>query len=290
MVVANEKERFLFEKMAVPKAVMTLAVPTIISQVVTMIYNLADTFFIGQIGRPEMVAAVSLVSPYFNLLTALGNLFGLGGSSLISRLLGAHNENDIKYVSSFSVWGGVAVSFLFSILTFFFRSPLLNLLGASENTYVYAESYLFYVVVLGGIPTMISLTLGHLLRSEGHAKESSMGMMFGGILNVILDPVFIFLFDLDVAGAAIATALSNLFSLVFFLLLYFRIRNNTGVSFSLRFFSLRFLPQVFSVGLASALATTLGNASNMVMVHLASLWRYPCRGIRYCEKDRSAAT
>ena len=267
MVVANEKERFLFEKMAVPKAVMTLAVPTIISQVVTMIYNLADTFFIGQIGRPEMVAAVSLVSLYFNLLTALGNLFGLGGSSLISRLLGAHNENDIKYVSSFSVWGGVAVTFLFSILTFFFRSPLLNLLGASENTYVYAESYLFYVVVLGGIPTMTSLTLGHLLRSEGHAKESSMGMMFGGILNVILDPVFIFLFDLDVAGAAIATALSNLFSLVFFLLLYFRIRNNTGVSFSLRF-----LPQVFSVGLASALATTLGNASNMVMVHLASLY------------------
>ena len=92
------------------RAVATLAIPTIISQVVTMIYNLADTFFIGQIGDPGMVAAVSLVSPWFNLLTALGNLFGLGGSSLISRMLGAKDHRDVKFVASFSIWGGAAAS------------------------------------------------------------------------------------------------------------------------------------------------------------------------------------
>ena len=113
----EDAEKYLFEKMPVPKAVATLALPTIISQIVTMIYNLADTFFVGQIGDPLMVAAVSLVSPWFNLLTALGNLFGLGGSSLISRMMGAQNHKDIKYVSVFSIWGGAAVTLLFSLGT-----------------------------------------------------------------------------------------------------------------------------------------------------------------------------
>lgn len=266
----EESEKYLFEAMPVPKAVAALAVPTIISQVVTMIYNLADTFFVGQIGNPYMVAAVSLVSPWFNLLTALGNLFGLGGSSLISRMLGAHNHRDIKYVAVFSIWGGAVVTLLFSLGTYLARVPLLRFLGASPDTYGYAEEYLLWVVVLGGVPTMVSLAMGHLLRSEGHARQASTGMMFGGILNVALDPVFIFLFHLDVAGAAIATALSNTASVLFFALQYVRLRGKTAVSLRPRYFTFRFLRPIFSVGLASALATALGNASNMTMVHLAA--------------------
>ena len=264
----SEKE--LFETMPVPKAVATLAIPTVISQVVTMIYNLADTFFVGQIGNPYMVAAVSLVSPWFNLLTALGNLFGLGGGSLISRMLGRNNHKDIKNVSAFSIWGGGTVTLAFSLLTFLFREPLLNFLGASPDTYGYAESYLNWVVVLGGVPTMLSLTLGHLLRSEGHARPASIGMMFGGILNVVLDPVLIFGFHLEVTGAAIATAFSNLASVVFFVLMYIRLREKTAVSLHPRHFTFRFVGRIFSVGLASALATALGNASNMVIVKLSS--------------------
>lgn len=218
----EKSEKYLFEAMPVAKAVATLAIPTIISQVVTMIYNLADTFFIGQLGDPTMVAAVSLVSPWFNLLTALGNLFGLGGSSLISRMLGAKNHRDIKHAAAFSVWGGAAATLIFSLITFLARTPLLNFLGASPDTYGYAESYLIWVVVFGGVPTMVSLTLGHLLRSEGHARQASMGMMFGGILNVALDPVLIFGFHMAVAGAAIATALSNAASVVFFVIQYIR--------------------------------------------------------------------
>lgn len=266
----EKSERYLFEEMPVGRAVATLSIPTIISQVVTMIYNLADTFFIGQIGDPLMVAAVSLVSPWFNLLTALGNLFGLGGSSLISRMMGAQNRRDIKYVSAFSIWGGAVVTLAFSLATYFVRTPLLNFLGASPDTYGYAEDYLLWVVVLGGVPTMVSLALGHLLHSEGHARQASAGMMFGGILNVALDPVFIFLFHLDVAGAAMATALSNAASVVFFLISYRRLGRKTAVSLHPRYFTFRFTKPVFSVGLASALATALGNASNMVMVHLAS--------------------
>lgn len=266
----EDAEKYLFEKMPVPKAVATLAIPTIISQVVTMIYNLADTFFVGQIGDPLMVAAVSLVSPWFNLLTALGNLFGLGGSSLISRMLGAQNHREIKYVSVFSIWGGAAVTLLFSLVTWFARAPLLNFLGASPDTYGYAQDYLLWVVALGGVPTVVSLALGHLLRSEGHARQASAGMMFGGILNVVLDPVFIFVFHLNVTGAAIATALSNTASVVFYIIQYIRLKDKTAVSLNPRYFTFRFVRPIFSVGIASALATTLGNASNMVMVHLAA--------------------
>lgn len=226
--------------MPIPKAVATLAIPTIISQVVTMIYNLADTFFIGQIGNPAMVAAVSLVSPWFNLLTALGNLFGLGGGSLISRMLGSKNLNDIKHVAVFSVWGGAAATLIFSAATCAARVPLLTFLGASPDTYGYAESYLMWVVVLGGV------------------------------LNVILDPLLIFGFHMDVTGAAIATAASNGASVVFFALQYWRLGEKTLVSLRPRYFTFRFSRQVFSVGLASALATALGNAANMVMVSLAS--------------------
>lgn len=266
----KKSEQYLFEEMPVRRAVATLAIPTIISQVVTMIYNLADTFFVGQIGDPLMVAAVSLVSPWFNLLTALGNLFGLGGSSLISRMMGAQNRREIPFVSAFSIWGGAAVTLLFSLGTYLARTPLLNFLGASPDTYGYAEDYLFWVVVLGGVPTMVSLAMGHLLRSEGHARQASAGMMFGGILNVALDPVFIFVLHLDVAGAAIATALSNAASVVFFAIAYLRLEGKTAVSLNPARFTLRYTRQVFSVGLASALATALGNASNMAMVHLAS--------------------
>ena len=124
----SEKE--LFETIPVPRAVATLAIPTIISQVVTMIYNLADTFFVGQIGNPYMVAAVSLVSPWFNLLTALGNLFGLGGGSLISRMLGRQNHKDIRKVSAFSVWGGAATTLVFS-LTYFCVSAVRFLISSA---------------------------------------------------------------------------------------------------------------------------------------------------------------
>ena len=247
-----------------------MPVPTIISQVVTMIYNLADTFFIGQLGDPAMVAAVSLVSPWFNLLTALGNLFGLGGSSLISRMMGAQNRGEIKFVSAFSIWGGAAATLLFSLGTYLARRPLLGFLGASPDTYAYAEDYLLWVVVLGGVPTMASLALGHLLRSEGHARQASAGMMFGGLLNVALDPLLIFGFHLEVAGAAIATAASNAASVAFFAAQYARLGERTSVSLHPRDISFRFVRPIFSVGLASALATALGNASNMGMVHLAS--------------------
>ncbi len=263
-------EREIFETMPVHRAVATLAVPTIISQIVSIIYNLADTFFIGQLGNPYMVAAATLVYPWFSLLTALGNLFGIGGSSLVSRLLGSKRTEEVKYVSSFCFYGGILVTFLFSICSFFFRSPLLKFLGASEENLVYSNNYLMWVVVLGGIPTMMGMTLAHFLRSEGHAKLASTGIMLGGILNMILDPLFIYGLHMGFTGAAVATALSNLVSMLFFLVCFHKLKGRTQLSLRLQYFRLKFAGQVFSVGIASALTAGLANLSNMTIVKLAS--------------------
>ena len=235
-----------------------------------MIYNLADTFFIGQTGEPLMVAAVSCVS-------LVQPAHRPGRTSRPGReqpgspgCWGCSGRGRSATLSSFSIWAGGGGHHLLSLASFLAREPLLTFLGASVDNYGYAEDYLLWVVAAGGVPTMVSLALGHLLRSEGHAREASAGMMFGGILNVILDPILIFGFHLDVAGAAIATAFSNAASVVFFAVQYARLKGRTAVSFRPKYFTFRFIGPIFSVGLASALATALGNASNMVMVHLAS--------------------
>ncbi len=157
----------IFEKMPVGKAVAMLAIPTILGQLVTMIYNLADTYFIGRTENPQMVAAASLAFPAFLLLTALSNLFGIGGGSLISRLLGAKSFADTKKASAFSFYGCLIVTAVYSVLVLVLMRPLLNLLGASNATYEFAYQYLFWTTVVGGIPTTISVLIGNLLRSEG---------------------------------------------------------------------------------------------------------------------------
>ena len=264
----SEKE--LFETVPVRRAVAALAVPTIISQIVTIIYNLADTFFIGQMGDPYMVAAATLVYPWFALLTALGNLFGIGGSSLASRMLGAKKEKEIKHVSSFCFYSGIGVTLMFAVLSLLFHTRLLHFLGASKENMGYAESYLIWVVVLGGVPTVLSMILAHFLRSEGHARIASAGMMTGGILNMLLDPLFIYGLHMGFRGAAVATALSNMVSMLFFLLCYHRMKGQTVISLSLRHFSKQYAGQVFSVGIASALTQGLANLSNMTIVKLSS--------------------
>jgi len=165
------KNKELFESVPVPKALATLAIPTIISQLITMIYNLADTFFIGQTNDPYKIAAASLAFVLFFVMNALSNLFGVGGGSLISRLLGQQKGEEAKKVCSFSFYGTILITFIYSLLCFVFMEPLLRLLGASDNTLGYASSYVIWVVVIGGIPSTLSMTMAHLLRSCHHALQ-----------------------------------------------------------------------------------------------------------------------
>ena len=180
--------RELFENAPVPKAVAVMAVPTMISMLVVVIYNLADTFFIGQTGDPMQVAAVSLATPVFMVFMALGNLFGIGGSSAISRALGEKKMERARQISSFCCYGSLGLGVIMSLLFLVGMDVILKLIGASENTIDYARSYLSYIA-LGGPFIMFGTAFGNILRGEGASKESMIGNMIGTMVNIILDPI-----------------------------------------------------------------------------------------------------
>lgn len=171
----------LFENLPVPKALATLAIPTIVSQLITMIYNLSDTYFIGKTNNPYQIAAASLAYVLVFVMNALSNLFGVGGGSLISRLLGGQKTKEAKCVCAFSFYGAITISFLYSLGCYVFMDPLLRLLGASDSTIGFSTSYAFWVVVVGGIPSTLSMTMAQMLRSEGYARRASFGLGMGGI-------------------------------------------------------------------------------------------------------------
>jgi multidrug efflux pump len=207
----------LFSRAPILRAVTALVVPTVVSQLITVLYNMADTFFIGQIGDPNQVAAVSLCMPMFLFLTGLANLFGIGGASLISRSLGAGDLARARRAAAFSFYAALAVSLLYGLGLYAFSPLVLPAVGANAETYAFCRSYVLWTIALGSVPTVLSQELAHLLRSLGDSRRASFGLAMGGILNMILDPIFILAFRWEIAGAAIATLLSNVIATLYFL-------------------------------------------------------------------------
>ena len=274
-----DKKREVFEKMPVPKALATLAIPTIISQLITMIYNLADTFFIGMADNPSQTAASSLAFTLVFMMTCIPNMFGVGGGSLISRLMGEKKDKDAGSVASFAFYGTLLTAAVYSLIVFAFMDPILGFLGATAGSITYARQYAFWVVVIGAIPATLSMTMAQLLRSEGFASTASIGLGFGGIMNIILDPIFMFLIlepGNEVKGAAIATMISNLLVLVYFIVTYFNIRKKTVISLDPRkvFLEKNHVKSIFAVGIPSALGSFLACLSNIVINNLASSYSY----------------
>ena len=210
----TQSEEYLFNTMPVGRAIASLAVPTVISQIITVIYNMADTFFVGQLGDPNQVAAATVALPLFIFITALANLFGVGGASLISRCLGQGDRQKAGHTAAFCIWSAIAVSLIYGIAVLLLRPVLLPLLGADAETFSYSSSYMLYSIGLGAMPAALNPMLAHLVRAEGHSRQASLGVAFGGILNILLDPLFIFVFRMGVKGAALATILSQAVSAV----------------------------------------------------------------------------
>lgn len=259
----------IFESMPVGRALFTMAVPTIVSQLITMIYNLADTFFIGMSNDPLKVAAASLVGVLFFMLNSLANLFGIGGGSLLSRLLGEKRENEARRVGAFSIYGSLAIAAIYALVSFAFTEPLVRLMGASDETVGYASSYLFWAVVIGGVPSTVCLTMSHLLRSAGYSKESGFGLALGGVSNIILDPLFMFVIlpaGNEVTGAAMATMASNTIALTYFILTYIRIKDKSPLTLSPKEAnpSRALISEIFAIGLPSALTSLLANTTSIL--------------------------
>jgi Na+-driven multidrug efflux pump len=269
----------LFEKMPVPKALATLAIPTIISQLITMIYNLADTFFIGMANDPSQTAASSLAFTLVFMMNCLPNLFGVGGGSLISRLMGEKKDKDAKGVASFSFYMTLIFAAGYSLIVLIFMDPMLRLLGATDSSIVFARQYALWVVVIGAIPATLSMTMAQLLRSEGYAKQASVGLGLGGVMNIILDPVFMFLIlerGNEVKGAAMATMISNVIVLIYFIAVHFKMRASSVISLDPKKMRLprNYVSQVLAVGIPSALGSLLACISNIVINNMASGYSY----------------
>lgn len=268
----NQTEKNLFENKPVARAVAAMAVPTIISQTVTVIYNMADTFFVGQTGDPNQIAAANLCMPVFMFLTGFSNLFGIGGSSLISRSLGSGNSKKAEQAASFSIWVSLAVSLLYGILVFSFREMILFAFGANEETYLFCTQYLFWTVFVGAVPTVLNTLLAHLVRAEGHSRQAGMGMTMGALLNIVLDPVFIMGFKMEIAGAALATMISNTIAALYFIFFILSQKNSTAISLNPKKLSFRdHIPsEIILTGLPSALMSLMSTFSNVTLNRLMS--------------------
>ena len=264
-----DQER-IFESLPVPSALRVMIVPAVISQLIVLIYNMADTFYVGQTNNPYMVAAAALILPVFNITLCLAGLAGIGGGALISRLLGENREEEARRVSVFSLYLAILIAAVFALGMGIFMKPLLNLLGAGENTYEYARQYAFCVIVAGGIPTVLSNVLSNLIRSIGYSRQAGTGIVLGGLLNIALDPLFMFVLlphGYEVLGAGAATCLSNCIACVYFIVVVCRMGKESIVTFHPKAGrpERESIAAVFTVGIPSAVATLLFDLDYVVI-------------------------
>ena len=211
----NGTRQELFESASIPKAFFALTIPTVLGEVVMLLYNMADTWFIAATGDPHLVAGVSLCAPVFMLMVAIGDIFGVGGSSVISRLFGSGKTREAGHVGAFCFYAALACGILLGALLLLFQTPILRLLGADADTLPHAAEYYRYIA-LGAPLIVVSIVPLNLLRSEGMAKVSMFGSILGSVVNSVLDPIFIFTLGLGAAGAAIATVLGNVASVALY--------------------------------------------------------------------------
>ncbi len=274
----KEEHNYLFEKMPVLQAMLHLALPTVASQIILVIYNMADTFFIGLVGSDAMLSAVTVCMPAFMFLSAIANLFGVGGGSTISRSLGKKNKKRAVLASSFAFCFCLIVTLLYVVSVYYFRDTFIDLLGGSDyRVHDLAITYLTVTVVIGGLTTALSMLISHLLRAEGLSFAASFGIALGGILNCFLDTLFMFVIlpaGNEVLGAAIATALANLLSCLYLLAYSFYKKKEVVLSLFFHWDCLKDgIPQeILITGLPACIMTLCENISYAILDKLMSLW------------------
>ncbi|MFI3260170.1 MAG: MATE family efflux transporter [bacterium] len=254
----------IFENLKPSKAVRELALPTIIGMLVMAFYNIVDTYFIAQTNDPVQVAAVSLALPVFMILMSLGNLFGIGASSNVSRNLGAKNLDVIKNITSTAFYCAIFIGILFTGMTLVGMDGLITLLGATETNANFVSGYLTLIVI--GAPFIItSSTLTHIIRSEGNAKIAMFGMLLSTVVNIACDPIFIFTLDMGVIGAALATMIANIVSTIFYIVAILK-NKNTMINLSIKNICIKnkVLTNIVAIGTPASVTSLLTSVSTIV--------------------------
>lgn len=255
----------LFENAPVWKAYFTISLPVVFSMVVTLVYNMVDTFFVAGTQNASLVAGVSQCTPLFMLMLALGDIFGLGGSSLISRLFGQKDDETARNVSGFCFYAAIVCGLIVTVLMFAFQGPVLRVLGATSDTLKYASQYYFWIA-LGAPLIILSLTPSNIIRTEGLAMQSMIASVAGSIVNIALDPLFIFTFKMGAGGAALATVMGYVLSDA--LLIYYILKKSTNLTVSVRHVKIKrqLATSVFLIGIPASL-TNLMQSYNMTIIN-----------------------
>ena len=269
MQQSNDKV-VLFEQTPIPKAVAQLAVPTVLSSLVMVLYNLADTFWVGMLNDPIQNAAVTLAAPVLLAFNAVNNLFGVGSSSMMSRALGRKDFDTVSRSSAFGFYCSVICGAIFSLLCTVFQQPLLVLLGADASTLEATRSYMFWTVSCGAVPAILNVVMAYLVRSEGAAMHASIGTMSGCLLNIVLDPIFILPWGLNMGagGAGFATFISNCVACLYFFVLLLIKRGKTYVCINPKQFSFHrdIVSGVCAVGVPASIQNLL-NVTGMTILN-----------------------
>ena len=266
----------LFENCPIPKAVVKLAVPSVMGTLVMVLYNFADTYFVGQLNDSVQTAAVSLAAPMLLAFNAVNNLFGVGASSMMSRSIGKKDYDSAKRAASFSFWMSAVCAVLISVAYACFSSPFLKLLGTDAVTEDATARYLFWTVILGAVPAILNVVLSNMVRSEGAAMQASLGVMSGCLLNILLDPFFVLprFLGMGAAGAGCATFLSNCFATGYLLTVIFVRRRTTVVCISPKQFGFRgdIVKEVFGVGFPAAVQNLLNVTGSIILNNFAKAY------------------
>lgn len=266
----NAEKTELFENTPIPKAVMTLAIPTVLSSLVMVIYNLADTYFVGMLNDSVQNAAVTLAAPVLLAFNAVNNLFGVGSSSMMSRGLGAKDYDTVYRSSALGFYCALLCGILFSTLYTVFHTPLLTMLGADSQTVFATGDYLKWTVSFGAAPAILNVVMAYLVRAEGSSLHASLGTMSGCLLNIILDPIFILPWGLGMgaAGAGLATFLSNCVACIYFFVLLFVKRGRTYVCIKPSMFRFKrpIVLGIFAVGIPASIQNLL-NVTGMTVLN-----------------------
>lgn len=268
--IKTDKRTKLFESVPIPRAVAALCVPTIISSLVMVLYNLADTYFVGILNDPVQNAAVTLAGPVLLAFNAVNNLFGVGSSSMMSRALGRKDYDSVHRSSAFGFYCALACGVLFSLACTIGKTPLLALLGADEVTTGATSDYMLWTVSCGAVPAILNVVMAYMVRAEGAALHASIGTMSGCLLNIVLDPIFILPWGLGMgaAGAGLATFISNCVACAYFFVLIYVRRNTTCVCIRPDKFCLRsaIVLGVCGVGIPASIQNLL-NVTGMTILN-----------------------
>lgn len=264
----------LFESMPIPRAVMKLAIPTVLSSLVMVLYNLADTYFVGMLNNAVENAAVTLAAPLLLAFNAVNNLFGVGSSSMMSRSLGKKDYETVYRSAAFGFYCSIFAGLLFSVAYTVFQVPLLNLLGATEETLGATIGYARWTVTFGAVPAILNVVLAYLVRAEGAAMHASIGTMSGCFLNILLDPIFILPWGLNMGaeGAGLATFLSNCVACLYFFVLLYVKRGRTYVCVNPKMFSFKrhIVVGVCAVGIPASIQNLLNVTGMSVLNNFTS--------------------